>query len=360
MTKKQNRPYLMKLLSLALVLLVVFSLAACSNGNGGQPAENQGDNQSAENGQQEPDEGQEEAERPVVRVATLKGPTGMAMAKMMEDDSQGAGKNDYEFTVLGAPTDAAAMITSGQADIAGVPVNMAANLYQKTKGKIKLININTLGVLYVLERGGETIKSVADLKGKTVYSTGQGSTPEYVFNYILQQNGLDPEKDLTVEYKSEHTELAALLAAGNADVAVLPQPFVTSVLLQNQDVHVVLDLTAEWEKAAGSDKPLAMGAAIVSSGFLENNPGAVADFLTELAASTAFANENPEEASTLIEKYDIMKAAVAKQAIPKCNMVFMSGEEMKAGVESFLQVMYDADPVSVGGKLPDDGFYYSK
>lgn len=360
-----KHPRMMKLLSLALALVLVFSLAACSNGEAGNNAgqsDSQGEGQGGGQGESQSADGGDESqgERTAVRVATLKGPTGMAMAKMMEDDAAGVSKNDYEFTVLGAPTDAAAMLTSGQADIAGVPTNMAANLYNKTEGKVTLININTLGVLYVLERGGETIQSIEDLKGKTVYSTGQGSTPEYVFNYILRQNGLDPEKDLTVEYKGEHTELAALLTAGEADVAVLPQPFVTSVLTQNEDVHVVLDLTAEWEKVTGGDKPLAMGAAIVNTEFLKNNPQAVDDFLTELAVSTAFVNENLEEASVLIEKYDIMKAAVAKQAIPKCNMVFMSGQEMKDGAESFLRVMRDADPATVGGNLPDDGFYYVK
>ena len=365
MKLQERNSRLWTVLSLTLTLLLLFSLAACTNSGTDQTqpldqTESSGAASEQGSGETSTVDSEESSQRPVVRVATLKGPTGMAMAKMMEEDAAGTSKNDYEFTVLGAPADAAAMLTSGQADIVGVPTNMAANLYNKTEGQVKLININTLGVLYVLERGGETIQSIADLKGKTVYSTGQGTTPEYVFNYILEQNGLDPQKDLTVEYKSEHTELAALLAAGDADIAVLPQPFVTSVLAQNQDVHVMLDLTEEWEKIVGDQKPLAMGAAIVSADFLANHPQAVEDFLTELEVSTDFTNENIEEASTLIEKYDIMTKEVAQQAIPKCNIVFLRGEEMREGVESFLQVMYDADPASVGGQLPDEGFYYSK
>jgi len=302
--------------------------------------------------------GEQPTERTKVRIAALKGPTGMALVKMMEDNQEGETGNDYEFTLAGAPDEVVAQITSGQLDIACVPSNVASVLYNKTNGNIKIINVNTLGVLYVLERGDQGIQSIADLKGKTIYATGQGATPEYVFNYILRENGIDPEKDVTVEYKSEHTELATLLASGQADLAVLPQPFVTSVLAKNADVKVVLDLTEEWEKVSGEDKPLAMGVTIVNAAFLNENKAAVDTFIEEMDASVKFTNENPEEAADLIEKYEIMAAGVAKAAIPACNIVSIKGEEMKKAVEGFLEVMFNSNLQSIGGQIPDENFYY--
>jgi NitT/TauT family transport system substrate-binding protein len=331
-----------KITALLLTALIMLLVMGCGNSTA-KPAAN--------------DAAQPEAEKTLVRVAALKGPTGMALVKMMEDDSQGNSVNDYEFSILGAPDEAVAMFTSGQADIVCVPSNVAATLFEKTNGNVSIINVNTLGVLYVLERG-ESIKSAEDLKGKTVYSTGQGATPEYVFNYILKENGLDVQNDLTVEYKSEHTELASLLAAGQADVAVLPQPFVTSVLAKNPDIRVALDLTQEWQKVAGADHPLAMGVTIVNAEFLANNQAAVDNFLTEMDASVAFTNGNLDEASSLIEKYEIMSANVAKAAVPACNIVSLQGEKMKTAVASFLEVMYNSNPKSIGGKLPDEKIYY--
>lgn len=298
------------------------------------------------------------AEKATVRIATLKGPTGMTMVQMMDNQEKGLTQNNYEFSILSAPDEAVAKLTSGEADIICVPTNLAATLYAKTQGKVKMTSINTLGVMYVLQRGGSDIKSLADLKGKTVYSTGQGSTPEYVLNYLLEQNGIDPQKDLTIEYKAEHTELATLMASGKADIAVLPQPFVTSVIAKNPDIHVVLDLTEEWSKVVGADKPLAMSTTIVSAAFLEKHEDALKIFMDDLKASTAFTNQNLEGASALIEKYDIMPAAVAKAAIPECNMVYLEGAEMKTAASNYLDVIAKANPKSVGGQMPDDNIYY--
>lgn len=298
------------------------------------------------------------AEKTTLRVATLKGPTGMTMVQMMDNQEKGLAKNNYQFSIFGAPDDAVAKLTSGEADIICVPTNLAAMLYAKTEGKVKILSINTLGVMYVLERGGNEIKTMADLKGKTVYSTGQGSTPEYVLNYLLEQNGLDPAKDLTVEYKTEHTELATLLASGKVDVAVLPQPFVTSVVAKNPDIRVALDLTKEWENVVGPEKPLAMTATIVSAAFLEKNEAAVRTFMEELRLSTEFTNQKLDEASALIEKYDIMPAAIAKAAIPACNMVYLDGTQMQTAASNYLEVVAKANPKSVGGQMPNEDFYY--
>lgn len=294
----------------------------------------------------------------MVNVVALKGPTGMSMVEIMDLAQKHESRNDYLFTVVGAPDEAVAMLTSGQADIIGVPTNLAATLYQKTNGNVQLLNINTLGVLYILERDGETLKSLEDLKGKTLYATGKGATPEYVINYLFTEQGLDPQKDLAIEYKSEHSELAALLAAGEIDYALLPQPFVTSVLQNNSAVRVALDITEIWEAVAGEENPLVMGATIVRKDFAENNPEAVVRFLEDLKSSTHFVNDSVEDAAALIGQFDIMPEPVAKQAIPQSNMVYIVGEEMKMAVETYLDILNQANPNSIGGQMPDDAFYF--
>lgn len=303
---------------------------------------------------------EEEAEKysEPVRVVTLRGPTGFATARLMEMDEEGLTDYDYEFLVTGMPVDGAARVTSGEADIAGMPTNMASLLYNRTEGAVTILEVNTLGVLYVIAKKGIEINSIEDLRGKTIYNTGAGSTPEYVLNFILENNGLKVNEDIFVEYKSEHTELAALLASGEVDIAVLPQPFVTSALSSNEDCYVALDLTKEWGKITGDDTSLAMGCYVVATDFLNNHPEVVYSFITDLIESTKFCNENPEDAAVLIEKFDIMKADVAKQAIPHCNIVSIYGSEMTDKIETFLQMMFDTDPGTIGGKMPDENFYY--
>ncbi len=295
-----------------------------------------------------------------VRVITLKGPTGMGISGLMEDSAAGTTVNDYTFTLAGAPTEVSAALLSGQVDIAALPTNLAATLYNKTKGsdkEITVLALNTLGVLYVLENGNE-INSVADLKGKTVLATGQGSTPEYILRYLLSENGIDPDSDVTIEFKNEHAELASAMAAGQADIAMLPEPNVTSTLLANTDLRIALDLTAEWNKIS-EDSQLVQGCIVVNKAFAEANPEAVEQFIEEYAASVRFVTENAEDASLLIEKHGIVpKAAVAKKALPNCNICCITGTEMKAALSGFLSVLYDANPASVGGALPDDGFWY--
>lgn len=300
----------------------------------------------------------EKAEKTTVKIATLMGPTGMGMAKLMSDDEAGTSANDYEFTVSSAPDDVTAGVISGNFDIAAVPTNLASVLYNKTKGEVQVLALNTLGVLYILENGN-TINSVQDLRGKTVYATGQGSTPEYILDYILEKNGIDPEKDVTIVYKTEHAELATLMTAGEVTIGLLPVPNVTSVLASNTDVRIALNLTDEWEKAAGSDSSPAMGCVIVNKKFAEENKAAVDAFLTEYSASIAFVNENSGDASTLMEKYGIIpKAAIALKAIPDANITFISGDEMKTKLTAFLNVLFAANPTSVGGTIPDDEFFY--
>ncbi|MEL7602116.1 MAG: ABC transporter substrate-binding protein, partial [Bacillota bacterium] len=256
-----------------------------------------------------------------------------------------------------APDEVSGKIVTGEADIAAAPINLAAALYNKTEGKVAIIAVNTLGVLYVLENG-ETVNSIADLSGKTLYATGQGATPEFVLNYLLEKNGVDGKVD--VQYMADHAELAALLAAdeGGVKIAMLPEPNVTAALLKNSSLRIALDLTEEWNKVSGGAQ-LVQGCLIARKDVLENNPDAVNAFLEEYAAATAFVNEKPDDAAALIEKYGIMaSAAAAKTAIPNCNIVCVTGEDMQADALAMLQVLFAADPKSVGGKLPGDDFYY--
>ena len=293
-----------------------------------------------------------------LRVAALKGPTAMGMVKLMDDAANGATANDYQFTLAGSPDEIVGSIIQGEFDVAAVPTNLAATLYNKTQGKIQLMALNTLGVLYVVE-AGDTIQSIGDLAGRTVYSTGKGSTPEFALNYVLEQNGLAGQ--VPVEYKTEHAELAALLSQGQADVALLPQPFVTTALAQNDKLRVALDLTQEWDKAAQGASQLTMGCIIAQRSFLEENAAAASAFLAEYEASVAFVTDpaNLDAAAALVVQEGILpKEPVSKAALPHCAITFVSGEEMKKTASGFLKVLWDADPTAVGGALPDEGLYY--
>lgn len=300
-------------------------------------------------------------EKANLNVVALTGPTGMGMVKLMADNEAGETAVNYNVELVGAADEITGKIVNGDVDIAAVPCNLASVLYNKTKGGVKIAAVNTLGVLYMLEtNGGETVQSVADLAGKTIVTTGKGTTPEYILNYILQANGLNPETDVTIEYKAEAAEVAALVQQGQADVVMLPQPMVTTVMAKTEGVRVALDMTEEWAKAQGEDgKQLVTGTIIVRSDVLENNKEAVDTFLKEYEASINYLNENVTEGAELVAKYEIIpSAAIAEKAIPACNMVFMSGEAMQQSVAAYLSVLAEANPASVGGAVPDDAFYY--
>lgn len=297
-------------------------------------------------------------EKAPLNIMALSGPTGMGMVKLMDDSAAGVTLGEYNISLVGAADEITGKIINKEIDIAAVPCNLASVLYNKTEGQVQVAAINTLGVLYVLEKGDE-IQSVADLKGKTIVSTGKGTTPEYVLNYLLEANGLDPQKDVTIEYKAEAAELAAALQSGTATIALAPQPFATTVMAKNAGVRVALDVTEEWEKAQGADpKALVTGTIIVRKEVLENNKEAVDQFLAEYQASTAYINDNLTEGAALVEKYNIAPAAIAEKAIPQCNIVYMDNDEMQKNIEAYLTILHAANPASVGGKLPDEQFYY--
>jgi len=318
------------------------------------------DELTAENIQNDADD-QEEViednnEKIEINVAALKGPTGMGMVKLMEEAEGGNLANNYQFTVAGEADVISTGLIKGEFDIAAVPCNLASVLYNKTNGQIKTAAINTLGVLYIVETGN-TIRTVEDLKGKTIYSTGYGTTPQFTLNYLLGLYGIDPEKDLNIEYKAEATEVAAILENATDAIAMLPQPYVTAVMMNNDRVRIVLDIEKEWI-SQNDNSGVVTGVVVVNSEFLNNHPEAVEDFLAEYQQSAKFVNDNVDFAAELVEKFGIFKAAVAKKAIPYCNITFIKGMEMKEKVEGYLDVLYNQNPNAVGGAIPSEDFYY--
>ena len=293
-----------------------------------------------------------------INLAGMSGPTSMGLVGMLDKSAKGETVNNYNFTLAGAADEITPKLVKGELDIAAVPANLASVLYNNTEGKIQILAINNLGVLYVVEQG-ETVKSFADLKGKTIYSTGKGTTPEYALNYLLTQNGVDPATDVTIEWKSEATEIVAVLKQNPDAIAVLPQPFVTAAQAQVEGLKVSLSFNDEWN-ALGNGSSLVTGVIVARKEFVEQNPAQVAAFLDEFKASTEFINTNLDEGSVLVENLIGVKAGVAKKAIPNCNIKFFEGEEMKAVVSGYLQTLFDQNPKAVGGKMPADDFYYAR
>ena len=269
--------------------------------------------------------------------------------------------NNYNFSIAASIDEVTPKIVQGEIDIAAVPANVASVLYNNTEGGVKVLAINTLGVLYMVE-SGDTIHSAEDLRGKTIYASGKGATPEYALNYILEQNGIDPAKDVTIEWKSEHSECVAALNASENAIAMLPQPFVTTAQSKNSNLRVALDLTEEWDKLqenAESPSTLVTGVVVARTEFIEQNPQAVEDFLKHYQESVDYVNKNVNEGAALVGKYDIVTEAVAQKAIPECNITFISGNEMKEKLSGYLSVLNDQNAKSIGGKLPADDFYYN-
>ena len=287
------------------------------------------------------------AEGDAVRVYTLSGTTGFGMAGMIAD-----AKPDYAFTVETDPSVVTAALVSGDCDIAALPTNAAAALYNKTEGKVQVLALNTRGVLYLVTDGSEKIESIADLNGKTVYAPAQN--PSFIFAALCGKNGVEPNIDNSY---AQPAELNAAVAAGKVSLAVLPEPMVTVAKSQNQELSVALDLTAEWDKVMEPGS-LVQGCVVVRREFAEQNPEAVKAFLADYEASVKLLSEDVQAAAEKIEAAGIFnKAAVAAKAIPNCNICFVTGEEMQTQLSAFLQAMLDTAPQSVGGKMPGEDFY---
>ena len=282
----------------------------------------------------------------------------MGLVKLLDENDKGEAANNYEFSLKGAADEITPLLTKGELDIAAVPANLASVLYNKTEGGDQVLAVNVLGVLYISEFNTQELNCLEDLKGKTIYATGKGSTPEYFLRYVLTQNGIDPDKDVTVEWKSEPSEVVALLNAEQKGIAMLPQPYVTAAATQlGEGFRVALSLSDEW---ANLDNGTLCTTAVVMarSEFVEANPEAVEAFLAEFDASVQWVNEKVDEAAALCGEYEIIKAPVAQKAIPQCNIVCITGEQMKQALSGCLGVIFDQNPKAVGGALPGDDFYY--
>ena len=283
-----------------------------------------------------------------INIVALKGPTGMGIAGLFD-------KDNYNIEILASPDEVVPKVVNGEVDLAFLPSNLASVLYNKTEGNVKALSISTLGVLYILENG-DSIHSIEDLSGKTIYGSGKNGTPEYALNYILQSNGIDAN----VEWKSEHAEaLQAMLSEENA-IALLPQPFVSVAESKSENVRIALDLTEEWEKLQKDEEnpsALVMGVVVANKDFLEKYPDSVDEFLEDYNESSKWVNENIDDAAKVIGENDIVEENIAKKAIAYSNIVSISGDEMKEKLSGFLKVLFDQDPKSVGGKLPEEDFY---
>ena len=330
---------LKRLSALMLAMLLLLSFAACGGKDGGEDSD-------------VTDAPETNYEREVkTKIAALNGPTGLGLAEIKADRSYA-----YDVEYYSDPQEVGPLLIKGEVDIAALPLNMAANLYKKTDGKIKMLAINTLGVLHVLSKD-DSIKSIADLKGKTVYSSGQGATPEYIVNYILRKNGLEPGKDVTIEYKTAHNELATLAVEGSVDICILPEPFASKVLAKNESYKRVLDLTAEWGKV--SSAKLAQGCLVARADSIEQNPEIIKEFMSFYEASVNFVNNENNAGAVFLAKNGYFDTPqLAADTIPNCNIVFITGEEMKKTATENFTVLFEANPASVGGEIPADALYY--
>ncbi len=332
-----------KLLSLALSILLILSLSltACSEKDNNEGLDNPGS--SGE-----------------VNIAVLNGTTGFGIAKLMEDAKNGKTDVTYNVTV---ETDASVIqsaLINGDVDIAALPTNAAAALYNKTEGAIQIVAVNTLGVLYVMTNGVE-VNSIEDLRGKTVYAPAQN--PAFIFEAICRANGLTPGENITIDTGyAQPADLRAALVSGQVDIAVLPEPMVTIAKSANTDLTVSLDLTSEWEKVYGENS-LMQGCIVVRTAWAEARPDELKKFLEDYEASVNYTVSNPKEASELIVSNNIFagKAPVAEKAIPKCNIVYMdSGDNIAEYLNKFFTALFGVNPKAVGGSIPDSGIYYGK
>ena len=314
-----------------------------------------------------------------VRIGTLQGPTGMGLVGLMDaagaltapqdaadspvgSDPAGIGEpeNTYAFTLAGSADELAPQLIQGELDMLCVPANLAATLYQKTEGALAVLCVNTLGVLDIVETG-DTVHAITDLTGRTIYSAGRGSTPQYALEYLLRANGVDPATDVSIQWASEHAECLAALQNDPSIVCMLPQPFATSALAKVEGASIALDLTDVWNEtaaAAGTASQLITGVAVARRTFIDEHPAAVEELLDAYGQSVAFVNRDPATAAQLIEAAGIIAAPVAEKAIPYCNIVCMTGAEMRNALEGYLETLFEADAASVGGSMPADDFYY--
>jgi NitT/TauT family transport system substrate-binding protein len=335
-----------KTILIVLIVILLLSFAGCKSNNAKEQSKAVATNEPAA----------KETVAPVkevepIKIATLAGPTGMGLIGLINDET-----GRYEVEVLTQPDQISPKIINKEVDIATVPSNLAAVLFNKMGGGISVVAVNTTGVLYLLSND-DSVSSLEDIANRTVIATGQGASPEYIFNKILSENNLD----VKVEYLSAHADLSNAMAAGDISVGLLPEPFVSITLAQNQDLSVKVDLNDEWQKIFGENASIPMGVTIVSNDFIKANPEGLENFISDYKLSVDYVNFDTEAASKDIEAAGILpKAAIAKLAIPRCGISFFMGETSQSMLEEFLEVLYESNPKSVGGALPGEEFYYKQ
>ena len=352
-----------RILSLMLTLCLIFAVSAvfsaCNGGNDPTDttvtdAPSSGTAADGTVAETKPDE----TVKTDVKVMVLNGTTGFGIAPLMDQNAKGEAANNYTFSVETDASNITAALINGSVDMAALPTNAAATLNAKKPGAVQVVAVNTLGVLYLMSSQAETITSMEDLRGKTVYCPAQN--PSFIFSYLCKENGLVPGTDVTIDTTSyaQPADLRTALAAGQVDIAVLPEPMVTIAKSANEGLSVDLDLTAEWDKCT-TPGSLAQGCIVVRTAFAQEHPEAVTAFLTEYEASINFVKENPSEAGAMIEAQGVFaKGAVAAKAIPNCNICYLVGEDMKAMLTQFYTVLHSVAPASVGNAVPGDDLYY--
>ena len=303
--------------------------------------------------------GTNKADDVTIRVGGLKGPTSIGLLSLKDKAANNEAKQNYEFTMVTAADEIMTMLVKGELDIALIPANVASVLYNKTNGQISVIDINTLGVLYMVS-GDSSITKPEDLAGRTVYLTGKGTTPDYVLQYILKENGLTDAVKL--EYKSEATEVVAMLANDDSVVGLIPQPFVTVACSKNEKLAVVMSMTDEWDAIKTTNgSRMVTGVTVVRNDFLNEHEAAVKAFMEDHSLSVSDTETDLDKVASLAASEEIVPAeGIAKKAIPNCNIVYIDGSKMKEALSGYLNVLYEMDPGAVGGSLPEDNFYYVK
>lgn len=337
-----------KILALIVaVVMILVSFAACAPATTNEEVSTDAENATEETASVENN-------TDAINVSFLKGPTGMGGAYMWTKSDNGETRNNYNISLDTDATTVGPKLMTGEYDIAAVPTNLAASLYQKSQGKVKVIAVNTLGVLYIVTKDG-AVKSVEDLKGRTILASGQGTIAEYALNYVLESNDLVIGEDVTIEFATEHAESVTKALAGGYDAILLPEPFVSQISTKDASFSVAINITEEWEKTG--ECTLTMGCVAVNTAFYENNKESVVKFIEDYSESVKYVNENIEDAAALIESHDIMAAAVAKKAVPNANIVCITGAEMKDALSSCYEVLFEQNAKIIGGQLPGDDFY---
>ncbi|MBE6955863.1 MAG: ABC transporter substrate-binding protein [Ruminococcaceae bacterium] len=337
-------------LALLLCAVMMLGLAACGKepaGSGSASGDLSGDVSGAVS---------TPAPETVVNVMAMTGPTGVGAAKLMADSAAAGDGATYNFSVVAANDEVGAALAKGEVDIACIATPVAANLYNKT-GNLTVLAVNTLGVLYIMEKGN-TVTDVASLRGKTIYATGQGANPEFVLNHLLTSNGLDPATDVDIQWMTAQ-EVTAKMVQSTDGVCLLPVPAATALMVKDSTVREALNVGTEWDKV--SQSPLVMGCAVVRNAFLQEHPELVEQFLADYEASINYMTDeaNLAAGAEYVAQFGIAaNAAIAAKAIPQCNLVFISGTEMRDAIQSYYEVLFEANPASIGGGIPDDGFYY--